>query len=289
MKQRTWHLWTVAVVLAVASGVYQRRTGPTYPVRGGVTVGGEAISFRLPRSHAGAGDARIAVKAADARVSGTYDWRRYRSHDDWQTVPLLRDGDELVGALPHQPPAGKVMYRIRLEREGASPVALTDEPVVLRFRGDVPAGVVLPHILLVFAGMMLSTRTGLEAWRRGSRVGVLTVWTIGTLALGGLVFGPIMQKCAFGEFWTGWPRGHDLTDNKLAGVVLVWLIAAALLRWRPRVGRGSVVTAAAVTLAAWLIPHSVLGSELDYTKLEAETPATQAAELGTSRPAEEGR
>ncbi len=49
------------------------------------------------------------------------------------------------------------------------------------------------------------------------------------LVLGGFLLGPIVQKYAFGAFWTGWPFGEDLTDNKTAVAVLAWLPRVTLL------------------------------------------------------------
>jgi hypothetical protein len=270
MKVPTWSLWLFSFLLAVTSAIYQRVTGPTYAVRGSATIAGEDVRFRLPRSYAGPGDADVKVLAADPAISGWLELRRYRSHDAWQSEPMTRRGDTLVGHLPHQPPAGKVMYRIWLQSETGEATALTERPIILRFRGDVPAWIVIPHIVLIFAGMLLSTRTGLEALRKGAMTFRLSIWTLIGLALGGLVFGPIMQWYAFGAFWTGWPYGHDLTDNKLAAVVVLWVIACWRLwaaRKRNKLGGGWAIAAAVATLVAWFIPHSLLGSELDFTKL----------------------
>jgi len=173
--------------------------------------------------------------------------------------------DALRAHIPHQPPAGKMMYQVSLTRAGGEPVALTAEPVIMRFRGAVPVWVLAGHVVFIFAGMLLSTRTGLEALRRGRSSSGLTWWTLACLVIGGFILGPILQKYAFDVFWTGWPLGHDLTDNKIAAAVVFWAIAC----WRnarKRAARRWVLAAAAVTLIVWLIPHSVLGSELDYTK-----------------------
>jgi ABC-type transport system involved in cytochrome c biogenesis permease subunit len=84
-----------------------------------------------------------------------------------------------------------------------------------------------------------------------------------------LVLGPVIQKYAFGAYWTGWPFGHDLTDNKSLVAFIFWIIAlVALIRNRSR--RLWPVIAAFVMLVVFLIPHSVLGSELDYTKANTE-------------------
>lgn len=259
-------LWIAAFLITTVSLIYQRVTGPTYPVRGVVELADARVSFELPRSHPGAGDGDIRIAVKDPSAAGTLTYRRYRSHDEWQSVALRRDGEFLVGSIPHQPPAGKVMYRLTLTGPTGQTVPLTDEPVIIRFRGDVPAVVVIAHVTMIFAGMLLAMRAGLGTFRHTDRTRGLALTALLVLALGGLIFGPIMQKYAFGAFWTGWPHGHDLTDNKLVVAVLAWLVAV-WRSYRKPPARGWVLGAALVTLTVWFIPHSVLGSELDYTAL----------------------
>ena len=138
--------------------------------------------------------------------------------------------------------------------------------VIIRFRGDVPGPLLVVHIIAMFGGMLLSTRTGLAAWAGEKPLIPLILWTVGFLATGGLILGPMVQKYAFDAYWTGWPFGSDLTDNKTAAAVLFWLIAWFALG-RTRSPRAWVIAAAVGTLAVFMIPHSVLGSELDYTKV----------------------
>jgi hypothetical protein len=266
-RSRPLFLWLLAVVLTLALVVYQRRTGPTYPIRGSVEVAGSSVHFRLLRSHKTTADAPVRLAVPDRTVTGELVWRRYRSHDEWRTSPLRREGDELVGEIPQQPPAGKVMYRVRLLAPGTGAIELTAEPVTLRFKGAVPATVLAPHILFMFLSMLFAIRTGIEAVVAGARLRAYGLATALCLLVGGLILGPVVQKYAFGAFWTGWPFGHDLTDNKTAVAVVAWLVAL----WRSRApgkGRGWVVAAACVQLLVYSIPHSLLGSELDYTQTE---------------------
>jgi hypothetical protein len=78
------------------------------------------------------------------------------------------------------------------------------------------------------------------------------------------VFGPLVQKAAFGKYWTGVPLGHDLTDNKMLVAVLAWASAltASIAGWES----APVIRLAAsgISLVAFLIPHSLFGSELRY-------------------------
>jgi hypothetical protein len=92
-------------------------------------------------------------------------------------------------------------------------------------------------------------------------------WTLGLLTIGGLILGPIVQNYAFGEYWTGIPFGFDLTDNKTLIAWLGWLVAIFMIfkSKRPKVW---VLGAAIFTIAIFLIPHSLMGSELDYSKMK---------------------
>lgn len=265
MEKRSWLLWVLAFFVTLVTAVFQRMTGPSYPVRGKVAIDAQELAFRLPRSHGGEGDAQVRLLVPEANVQGTMELRRFHSRDPWSQQPLERAGEYLVGRIPHQPPAGKVMYRILLSKNADDPAALTSEPVVIRFRADVPAFVLIPHIVLMFAAMFLSTRTGLEALLGGSRIYKLTLWSIVLLFLGGLVGGPLVQKYAFDAFWTGWPVGPDLTDNKTAAAFIFWLIALWRIKKNAR-PRAWAVAASLVLLAIFLTPHSLLGSELDYTR-----------------------
>ncbi len=264
-RTRTILLWSLTIIITLGSVVYQRLTGPSYPVRGSVVIDGETVEYKLLRSYDTIGEAVMQFAAPSPDITGEMRYRRFRSHDEWTTVPLARYGDNLIAAVPKQPAAGKVMYQISLiDKEGVRH-GLTPEPVIIRFKGPVPPLVLWPHILFMFTAMLISTRAGLEAIANRPNTYRIALWTAILLVLGGMIFGPIVQKFSFGEFWTGWPKGHDLTDNKTVIALIAWILA--LWRGRNRAkGRIWYIAASVVTLLIFLIPHSLLGSELDYTK-----------------------
>jgi hypothetical protein len=235
-----------------------------------------------------------AGRALDPALRGILMQRRYNTNDAWTFTAMRREGEKLVGELSVQPPGGKVAYRVHLFRgEGAAsnespggdwamrPLTAEDVPgdavavpaagpVVLRFSGHVPLAIIIPHVLLMFLGMLWSNRAGLEALRRGADPTRLARGALDLLVAGGFVFGPLMQRFAFGKWWTGIPFGWDLTDNKTLFAVVGWLIAWYLARQARKRGDGSrvrvwVVAAAVLTLVVFSIPHSVRGTELDYT------------------------
>ncbi len=291
-KSTTILFWVLAVIITLSSAIYQKKTGPTYPIDGEISFNNEQISYTLLRSHNVGKDAEVILesisnngeaKDVSSSTGAIMEYKRYKSHDEWQTVKLAskkedkEDGKQkLFGYIPHQPAAGKVMYRIGLydiskDVNHTSATYLTDVPVVIRYKGAVPMFVLIPHIFFMFFAMMFSTRTGIEGIsRRSHNLNFLTSTTIILLGLGGLMLGPIVQKYAFDAYWTGWPWGTDLTDNKTIVAFLFWVFAF----WKVRVDKLKntnnawkwVVVASVALMAVYMIPHSAFGSEIDHTQ-----------------------
>lgn len=118
------------------------------------------------------------------------------------------------------------------------------------------------HVLLIFISMILAVRAVLEVMIDGNFKWL--VWaTVISLLLGGFVFGPLVQRYAFGVWWSGVPYGHDWTDNKVLVELIFWLFALILNRGEKR-NRWSVYVAGIATLLVYFIPHSIFGSEFDY-------------------------
>ena len=255
-----WY-WSLALFITLSAAVYQRLTGPTYPKRLTLALNEKEYKLRLPRSHEQA-DCAVVLPLADDTVDGKLFFRRYPSGVNWDSVVFHRDGAELLAHLPQQPPAGKLAYRIRLRR-GTELVEIgSDEPIVIRFKGDVPTFFLLPHVLFMFAAMLLSNLSGLLALGGRSRQVITGRVTFALLLIGGMILGPVVQLYAFGDLWTGIPFGWDLTDNKTLVAFLFWVLAVTANLKRER--RWATVLAALVLLLIYSIPHSLYGSELDY-------------------------
>ena len=263
-------LWIAALIFTLGSAYYQRTTGPTYPIRGKVQIGNETIKYKLIRTYGGPDNAEISFDEPTGKINGIFTYKRFKSFDEWTEVSMVNMGGKLVAYVPHQPPAGKVEYFITLT-DGTNTVELTEEPVIIRFKGDVPAYVLIPHVLLMFLAMLFSTRTGFEVIAKGSRTFRFSLYTTIFLLIGGLILGPVVQKYAFGAYWTGWPMKGifnfgDMTDNKTAVAFIFWLVALYML-WKNPEKRGWALVAAIVLFLVYMIPHSMLGSEIDHTAM----------------------
>mgnify|MGYP001819676118 CR=1 FL=1 len=288
-------LWVLAVFLMLGSAVYQRLTGPTNPLRIALTVGGEDVRFRLPRSGTTDGEVRVAVPSGSG-VSATMSWRRYPTADPFAQVPMQPEspssGADLVAYLPVQPAAGKLEYQLDVSTpDGVSriPSAEADageDTIVLRYKDPVPGPLLGAHVAFMFFAILIGMRAGLGALFGGAGVRTHSWIALGLKTVGVMILGPFVQKYAFGEYWTGFPFGYDLTDNKTLIMWVAWIVACAALARNAKadglgLGRRAVVVAAAIVMSVvYLIPHSLRGSELDYEQVDQGTPASDAIGIG---------
>jgi hypothetical protein len=223
----------------------------------------QIIRYRLERSHESDSHQPVTIQIGDSTVAGEVVWRRYPTNENWEKITMERRNGTLNAALPQQPPAGKVEYAVFLKK-GETQIRLPEQGmVVTRFKGRVPAHFLIPHIVLMFTAMLLSVRAGLEVIGKEARPRVYVWSTVIALFIGGMILGSIVQKYAFGAYWTGFPFGMDLTDNKTLIAFLGW-IAAVIAVERNRQSKIGVLLAALIMLGVYAIPHSLFGSELKY-------------------------
>ncbi|MGB8951664.1 MAG: hypothetical protein WCC06_03230 [Candidatus Aminicenantales bacterium] len=260
--------WFLAVIITLGSLVYQRRTGPTSPLRGKATIGDAVIHYRLPRSAENTSDCEVRIQVPVADITGYLEYKRFKTGDAWTKIPLERKESRLAAHLPSQPAAGKLAYRVILTK-GREEAALPDRSsAIIRFRKPVPAPILILHVVVMFLALLFSTRAGLAALDRGSHPRKLALAAVLLLFIGGFLLGPLVQKFAFGPLWTGFPLSTDLTDNKTLIAMIGW-IAAIVAGRKGKPARGWILGAAILLLLVYSIPHSLLGSELDYSKLNA--------------------
>ncbi|MEN8124070.1 MAG: hypothetical protein ABFR32_02995 [Bacteroidota bacterium] len=282
-KSNSFLLWTITVIITVSAMFYQRMTGPTYPKKVAIELDGKEFNFGLLRSNEIGTSCDINLEIEDPEIEANIFFKRFKVDEPWNEVKMLRktlykktffgEGDEievLSATLPEQPSAGKIEYHIDLYKGEQKVSIAAKEPIVLRFKGFVPRSVLIPHVLLMIIALFIGTRAGIEAIFRGEKTFKFVRLTLITFGIGGLILGPIVQKYAFGELWTGWPFGSDWTDNKTIFAWLFWVIAFIVLRKNPK-NRIWPIIAMLVLFAMYMIPHSMGGSELDNETGKIET------------------
>lgn len=273
--------WIIAIVITILISYFQVITGPTYPVKGNTIFQGKQISYKFLRSHSTNSDCPVLIQVPDSTFKASLLWKRHKTKDERERIPMTLYKDTVVDTdlpeksqtsgyffyakLPKQPPAGKLEYYIRVEANQSEKNIPEEGPVIIRYKGDVPTFYLFLHIVVIFVSLIVGVRTGLEYFNKEPKYKKFVFGTIGLLFLGGFVLGPIIQKFAFGEYWTGFPFGFDLTDNKILLSFIGWVIAA-IAQYRSKNPGRWILGAVILMIIVFIIPHSLLGSELDWNK-----------------------
>lgn len=255
--------WILAIVITLVLSIYQRMTGPTHPKKVTIELNGNSYKVKLPRSGV-QHDEVVTLKGVPSSTKAQLHYRRYPTTNDYTTVDFHWKDNECQVALPVQPVGGKLQYYITVGGKDY----LADEPLQIRFRNDVPASILVPHILFMFAAMLFAVYTFLLVITRKKYSKWLKI-TVGTLLVGGFILGPLVQHVAFGPWWAGFPYGTDLTDNKTLLSFLFFVVALATLRWK--YNKWVVCFAVLFMIVIFSIPHSTYGSEYDYTTQQLST------------------
>ena len=260
-------LWSLAIIITCAAAVYQRHTGPTYPKEIKVKLNSQLYDLKLSRSLALDEKSEIKLAIADTSVKATLFFKILNSKEEYQAISFRHrtepKKDVFFAEVPQQPAAGKLQYYIELNDSNGTQTFFKDSPVIIRFKGGVPLYILLPHILFMFTAMLFSTLAGLMAAFKLPEHKKYGLYTMIILIIGGMILGCIVQKFAFGDYWTGIPFGWDLTDNKTLIALIFWILAVFMNRKNEKPVYS--IVAAIVVLIVFSIPHSLFGSQLDYS------------------------
>ncbi|ATH09340.1 hypothetical protein BIY24_15745 [Halobacteriovorax marinus] len=261
----------LAIIITMAAVIYQRATGPTYPEKIYIGLDKDAqVRVKLPRSHGGETGAPVEIPKIKDLSGVELTYKRYPTNDEWTTVNLEDKGNRYLMTLPNQPPAGKLTYFLKLKfGDKVQEFHSKEDPIYIRYKGDVPTFILAPHVFFMFFSMLLSAVAFVEAIFKTESAIKIGRATLGCLMFGGMFLGPIVQKYAFGVYWAGFPYDWDLTDNKLLVGVLAWLSAVLLTIGKKR--RWPIIAAAMILIAIYCIPHSMQGSEFNYDTGKVET------------------
>jgi len=283
---KSFLLWLLAIILMVASVIYQRATGPTYPFKGNFTTATQAYKYKLIRTQETTEAATISLPSIESDFNANLNYKRYQTKDSITNVAFNLSDENYTAQLPIQPSAGKMEYFITGNIDGKAfrIPEIGQDNIVLRYKDPVPGGVLWPHVFLMFFAVLFGMRAGLSALFQPANMRKWAIVSLVGMTIGGMVLGPIVQKYAFGEYWTGFPYGGDFTDNKMLIMWLAWALAMAIIGFKPKknekISRVVVLIAAIVMTLVYLIPHSMGGSTLDYDKVDQGINPTEAIKTG---------
>ncbi|MCK4404163.1 MAG: hypothetical protein KAW02_03645 [candidate division Zixibacteria bacterium] len=275
----------VAILFTLLLLVFTRKTTAVRSVHEVVEQQGILIDhFTVPKQM---GDE---VPQISARVEGASDVRLFYKigkNGEFQSVKMSpKPGEEniFIATIPHHSKGTKAWYFLEAttqREDGEVKVTLPERrsaqvrPIRLKFEGEVPAHIIIPHVLSIFGAIFFATLTLFSAIDLRKGRGILRksvkfcAVTLLLLFIGFFPFGWAMNYFAFGVLWEAFPFGRDVTDNKGQIMLLFWLFTLFVVKgtlWgkgegknlvSPRGYSTLVIVSFIVTMIILAIPHSL--------------------------------
>ncbi|MEF3280868.1 MAG: hypothetical protein K6357_07895 [Elusimicrobiota bacterium] len=254
--------WIISISLSLIMAVFQRITGPTYPVSGSIDISGKKVKYKFPRSCTILKNECKPVFFGEG-IKGYVLYKRYKV-DEPQKIAFFISDNKVSYALidDNFPKAGKIDYNVFIFKNG-NYEKVNNDNIMLRFKGNVPPIILVLHIIFMFLFMIFSVYIFLENNFEKNMNSKVFYLNFAFLIIGGFILGPIVQFYAFDAFWSGFPLGYDLTDNKMLLVIFAWSYTLYCFVKGKSV-KTAINIAFILTILTYLIPHSLLGSEYKY-------------------------
>src|ERR1035437_9228691 len=149
-------LWFLAFLITISAAIYQRMTGPTYPQRFDITLNDTIHELKLVRSLSLNEKHEVRLNIYDTSVKAKLFFKRFKTDEKYQVTDFsykvlpvnsfimnkifrIHEEKGLFANVPQELPAGKLQYYFEITDSKGTRSYLKETPVVIRFKGDVPA------------------------------------------------------------------------------------------------------------------------------------------------------
>lgn len=216
------------MVIVFLAGYISQITDKNYPISATFGIEGKKVSYRFEKIHYGKNDFQVIIRSDITNLNGNLLWK-LANEKEWKSTALIDSNRVLIGKIPAQKPNEKILYYIDLQYKNQKYLIPSDRKIELTFFGKIPIVIDMLKFLLLYAGMILAVRTGLEYFNQNKsakKFGVLTV--INFLILTVLI-NPLYLTYKYGYMNTSIPTITNLFPLGMLILLLLWIVAVVLL------------------------------------------------------------
>jgi len=177
MKKEIVILWLASFIIVFLAVYISNIFDENYPITSTFGIEGMKVSYRFEKVHYGNEDHKVMIRTDVAELVGSLFWKS-DTDSTWQSKELKKSGLILSENIPALNPTEMVNYYTELKHKDKIYTLPDNQKVTLTFFGKIPVFInVLKHLLL-YLGLILAVRTGLEFFNNGAnskKFGFLTL------------------------------------------------------------------------------------------------------------------
>ena len=176
-------LWIASFVVVFVAAYLSNLIDKDYPITSTIGIEGKKVSYRFEKISYGKDDYKFILRTDVTDLTGKLFWKN-KIDTMWQSEQLKKSDLVLTGNIPVLKPEKSLLYFAELNYKGKKYLIPDNQKVNLTFYGKIPIAVNVLEFLLLYLGLVLAVRTGLEYFNNGSdskKLGVLTILLFLTL------------------------------------------------------------------------------------------------------------
>lgn len=228
MKKNSFILWAASLLIVFLAGYISQITDENYPVTATFGIEGKKVSYRFEKVHYGKSDFKIIIRPDIENLNGNLFWK-LANEKEWKSTALIDSNLVLIGKIPAQKPKEKILYYVELQYKNQKYLVPSNRKIELTFYGKIPIVIEVLKYLLLYAGMILALRTGLEYFNQNKsakKFGVLTVINFLILAV---LINPLYLTYKYGYMNTSIPSITNLFPLGMLILLILWIFTVVLL------------------------------------------------------------
>lgn len=183
MKKNNIVLWIAAFVITFLTIYFSNLLNIDYPLSGTFGIDGKKVSYRFEKSHYGKDDFKSIIRTDVNDLAGKLFWK-HSTDTSWQSVQMEKSDLLLSASIPSLKPEQKIIYFAELYHKDRKYVIPDNQKIELTFFGKVPIVVSVLEYFLLYLGLILVVRTGLEYFndsKNSKKFGILAAIAFLTL------------------------------------------------------------------------------------------------------------
>lgn len=228
MKKNNIILWIVSLVITFLTIYFSNLLDKDYPLSGTFGIDGKKVSYRFEKSHYGNDDFKTIIRTDVNDLAGTLYWK-LSVDTNWHSVQMEKSDLLLSATIPPSKPEQVLIYFAELYHKDKKYVIPDNQKVDLTFFGKIPIVVTVFDYLLLYLGLILVIRTGLEYFndnRNSKKFGVLAAIVFLTLIA---LINPLFLTYKFGFMNSSIPPINRLFLLSDLSIFFIWIITLVLI------------------------------------------------------------
>ena len=260
-------LWLATLIIIFLAGYLHNAAGPYYPVSGTIGIENKMVTFKFDKIYRGNDSYNLIIKSDVKDIKAFLLWRDVSDKSITanpyanQFAPVwhrevMTDSEYFIkGKIPKHNPHEKVAYRMELNYNGKQYFLPEDKPVTIMFLGHVNSMVMQIFYFVLFGGLILAVRTGLEAFKNNHRIGMYTIFTLIFFFLNAVCVVPLKSTYELNAINHFVPTVSSLITYQSFSLFILWIIGLFLI-FHFKGNRGIPLVMSLMTLIIYIfVPH----------------------------------